>query len=173
MLIETLDVLRCPYCGGRLALVDSLFHRRTDRDIQDGILGCHCCIFPLVDGIPVLHVLPAATAARDHLQAGRPELARRAMFGLDDDAQAEAFDAVASSGTATYRDTVEALGPNFEGGYFLYRFSDPTYIVARPPCGRRGTVPREGCAIDICGGSGHLTRSPDGLSSPPPVLADL
>ena len=52
------------------------------------------------------------------------------MFGLDDDAQAEAFDAVASSDTATYRDIVEALGPNFEGGYFLYRFSDPTYIVA-------------------------------------------
>ena len=79
----------------------------------------------------MLHVLPAATAARDHLQAGRPELARRAMFGLDDDGQAEAFDAVASSDTATYRDTVEALGPNFEGGYFLYRFSDPTYIVAQ------------------------------------------
>ena len=61
MLIETLDVLRCPYCGGRLALVDSLFHRRTTEESHDGILGCHCCIFPLVDGIPVLHVLPAAT----------------------------------------------------------------------------------------------------------------
>jgi uncharacterized protein YbaR (Trm112 family) len=182
MLIETLEVLRCPYCGGRLALVDSLFHRRTDRDIQDGILGCHCCIFPLVDGIPVMHVLPAATAARDHLQAGRPELARRAMFGLDDDAQAEAFDAVASSDTATYRDTVEALGPNFEGGYFLYRFSDPTYIVAQavaraigrtvlgPATGSRRTARR---AIDICGGSGHVTRTLLDLSETPPVLADL
>ena len=182
MLIETLEVLRCPYCGGRLALVDSLFHHRTDRDIQDGILGCHCCIFPLVDGIPVLHVLPAATAARDHLQAGRPELARRAMFGLDDDAQAEAFDAVASSDTATYRDTVEALGPNFEGGYFLYRFSDPTYIVAQavaraiartvlgPSTGSGRTARR---AIDICGGSGHVTRTLLDLSETPPVLADL
>jgi uncharacterized protein YbaR (Trm112 family) len=182
MLIETLEVLRCPYCGGRLALVDSLFHRRTDRDIQDGILGCHCCIFPLVDGIPVMHVLPAATAARDHLQAGRPELARRAMFGLDDDAQAEAFDAVASSDTATYRATVEALGPNFEGGYFLYRFSDPTYIVAQavaraigrtvlgPATGSRRTARR---AIDICGGSGHVTRTLLDLSETPPVLADL
>src|SRR5260370_22874738 len=28
-------------------------------------------------------------------------------------------------------------------------------------------------AIDICGGSGHLTRSLLALSSPPPVLADL
>jgi uncharacterized protein YbaR (Trm112 family) len=175
MLIETLEILRCPYCGGTLALVDSLFHRRTADDIQDGILGCHCCIFPLVDGIPVLHVLPAATIARDHLQAGRPELARRAMFGLDDDAQAEAFDAVASSGTATYRDTVEALGPNFEGGYFLYRFSDPTYIVAEAVARAVGKTVLGGQrrAIDICGGSGHVTRTLLDLSDAPPVLADL
>jgi uncharacterized protein YbaR (Trm112 family) len=175
MLIETLEVLRCPYCGGTLALVDSLFHRRTADEIQDGILGCHCCIFPLVDGIPVLHVLPAATAARDHLQAGQPELARRAMFGLDDDAQAEAFDAVASSDTATYRDTVEALGPNFEGGYFLYRFSDPTYIVAEAVARAVGKTVLAGKrrAIDICGGSGHVTRTLLDLSDAPPVLADL
>ena len=179
MLIETLEVLRCPYCGGRLALIESLFHRCTADEIHDGILGCHCCIFPLVDGIPVLHVLPSSTAARDHLQAGRPELARRAMFGLDDDALAEAFDAVASSGTATYKDTVEALGPNFEGGYFLYRFSDPTYIVAEAVAravaqtvlGDRSTG--TGRAIDICGGSGHVTRTLLALSTAPPVLADL
>jgi uncharacterized protein YbaR (Trm112 family) len=182
MRIETLDVLRCPYCGGRLSVVDSLFHRRTADEIQDAILGCHCCIFPLVDGIPVLHVLPAATVARDHLQAGRPELARRAMFGLEDDEQAEAFDAVASSDTATYRDTVEALGPNFEGGYFLYRFSDPTYIVAQAVAravGKTVLAPSTGSgqaarrAIDICGGSGHVTRTLLDLSDVPPVLADL
>jgi uncharacterized protein YbaR (Trm112 family) len=180
MLIDTLEVLRCPYCGGRLSLVDSIFHRRTADAIQDGILGCHCCIFPLVDGIPVLHVLPASTIARDHLQAGRPELARRAMFGLDDDRQAEAFDEVASSASATYKDTVEALGPNFEGGYFLYRFSDPTYIVAQAVArsvgravlgGKPGTARRR--AIDICGGSGHVTRTLLDLSDAPPVLADL
>ena len=175
MLIDTLDVLRCPYCGGRLALVDSLFHRRTTEEIHDGILGCQCCIFPLVDGIPVLHVLPASTMARDHLQAGRPELARRAMFGLDDDAQAEAFDAVASSDTATYRNTVEALGPNFEGGYFLYRFSDPTYLVAQAVTRAVGATVLGGTrrAIDICGGSGHVTRTLLNLSEAPPVLADL
>ena len=175
MRIETLELLRCPYCGGRLSLVDSLFHRRTTDEIHDGILGCHCCIFPLVDGIPVLHVLPAATVARDHLQAGRPELARRAMFGLDDDSHAEAFDAVASSDSATYRDTVEALGPNFEGGYFLYRFSDPTYIVAQAVARAVGSTVLGGSrrAIDICGGSGHVTRTLLDLSDVPPVLADL
>src|SRR5206468_417180 len=112
MRIETLEILRCPYCGGRLELVESLFHRRSADGVLDGILGCHCCVFPVVDGIPVLHLQPAATAARDQVQAGQPELARRTMIGA-----------------------------------------------------RR--------AIDLCGGSGHLTRSLLPLSSPPPVLADL
>ena len=169
MQVETLEILRCPYCGGRLELVESLFHQRTNDEIQDGILGCHCCIFPVVDGIPVLHLLPNATAARDHIQAGEPGLARRTMVGLEDASGAEAFDAMASSSTATYRETVDALGPNFEGGYFLYRFSDPTYIVAQAVVGAaaRTVLPAlsgvEGHgtrrAIDICGGSGHLTRS--------------
>src|SRR5262245_47799935 len=99
---ETLEILRCPYCGGRLELVESLFHRRTDDEIRDGILGCHCCIFPIVDAIPVLHLQPSATTARDYMQAGRPDLARRAMVGLEDAREAAAFDAVASSEAATY-----------------------------------------------------------------------
>jgi uncharacterized protein YbaR (Trm112 family) len=172
---STLDILRCPYCGGRLNLVPSLYHQTDGDEIQDGILGCHCCIFPVVAGIPVLHLQPAATAARDHVQAARPELARRTMFGLEDDGQAEAFDAAARSDTATYRDLVEALGPSFEGGYFLYRFSDPTYVVADAVVRAvAGTVlATGGRAVDICGGSGHLTRSLLGLGSAPPVLADL
>jgi uncharacterized protein YbaR (Trm112 family) len=197
MLIDTLDVLRCPYCGGRLTLADTLFHRATATEIHDGILGCYCCIFPVVDGIPVMHLLDAASVARDHIEAGRPDLARRAMFGLDTDDRAAAFDAVASSDSATYRDTVEALGPNFEAGYFLYRFSDPTYIVAQavaravaaavlgpstvreahgrsePGRGATGSGRAARRAIDICGGSGHVTRSLLDLSSAPPILADL
>ena len=175
MHITTLDILRCPYCGGRLSLVDSLFHRAAGDEIHDGILGCHCCIFPVVDGIPVLHLLPAATTARDHLQAGQPALARRAMFGLDDERHGDAFEAVANAAASTYRDIVEALGPTFEGGYFLYRFSDPTYIVAQAVVRATAAAVLGGTrrAIDLCGGSGHVTRSLIGLSSPPPVLADL
>jgi uncharacterized protein YbaR (Trm112 family) len=171
----TLELLRCPYCGGRLDLVTSLYHRRDGDEIEDGILGCHCCIFPIVSGIPILHLQPAATTARDQVQAAQPELARRTMFGLADERDAAAFEAVATSPTATYRDLVEALGPSFEGGYFLYRFSDPTYVVADAVVRAvAGTVlERGGRAVDICGGSGHLTRSLTGLSSPPPVLADL
>ena len=171
---STLDLLRCPYCGGALELVTSMFNRTAGDEIQDGILGCRCCIFPIVDGIPVLHLLPPAVAARGHVEAGRPDLARRAMFGLDDEEQAARFDAVAISRDATYRDTVEALGPNFEGGYFLYRFSDPTYVVADAVVRAvAGTVLAGRRAVDICGGSGHLTRSLMAVSSSPPVLADL
>jgi uncharacterized protein YbaR (Trm112 family) len=175
MRLELLEILRCPYCGGRLELVESLFHRRSPGGILDGILGCHCCIFPVVDGIPVLHLQPAATAARDQIQAGQPELARRTMIGTEDEAQAEVFETVAASDTATYRETVDALGPNFEAGYFLYRFSDPTYVVADAVVRAVGSLVLHGTrrAIDICGGSGHLTRSLLAASSPPPVLADL
>jgi uncharacterized protein YbaR (Trm112 family) len=173
--LSTFDILRCPYCGGRLELVESLFNRRTADEIQDGILGCQCCVFPVVDGIPVMHLQPVATTAREQIEAGRPELARRTMFGLEDTQQAEAFDRVAASESATYRETVAAFGPNFEGGYFLYRFSDPTFIVAQGVVRAVGAAVLGGArrAIDICGGSGHLTRSLLGLSSSPPVLADL
>jgi uncharacterized protein YbaR (Trm112 family) len=175
MQISTLDVLRCPYCGGRLELVASLYHRSSEDDIHDGILGCHCCVFPVVSGIPVLHLQGQATAAREEVQAGRPDLALRTMVGLDDASQAEAFERVVSSDTATYRDIVDALGPNFEGGYFLYRFSDPTYVVAQAVVRAVADTVLRGKrrAIDVCGGSGHLTRTLMDLSDPAPVLADL
>jgi uncharacterized protein YbaR (Trm112 family) len=175
MNLATLDLLRCPYCGGRLELVTAMFHRRDGDDIHDGILGCRCCIFAIVDGIPVMHLDANSTTARGHVGAGRPDLARRAMFNLDDEARAERFDEVASSQAATYRDVVDTLGPTFEGGYFLYRFSDPTFIVADAVVRSvAGTVLRNGGrAIDVCGGSGHLTRSLLDLSPLAPVLADL
>ena len=175
MHLELFEILRCPYCGGPLELVESLFHRRSGDEISDGILGCHCCIFPVVDGIPVLHLQPNATAARDQMQAEHPEQALRTMVGLESEAEATAFEAVAASEASTYRETVEALGPNFEGGYFLYRFSDPTYVVAEAVVRAvaRAVLGDRRRAIDICGGSGHLTRSLLDLSSSPPVLADL
>ncbi len=175
MRVDTLDVLRCPYCGGPLELVTSLFHQRHDTELVDGILGCQCCIFALVDGIPVLHLQPNATTAIEHLKAGSPVLARRAMFGLEDQHQAEIFERAAASETATYKDTVEAIGPNFEGGYFLYRFSDPTFVVAQAVVRAVGSTVLAGNrrAVDICGGSGHLTRTLLECSQAPPILADL
>lgn len=172
---DLLEILRCPYCGGRLELVTSLFHRVSNDAIADGVLGCQCCVFPVVDGIPVLHLHPSAVTARERIEAGTPDLALLAMAGIDDEAQAEQFEAAAASSRSTYKDIVEALGPNFEGGYFLYRFSDPTFVVADAVVRAvAGTVLLSGGrALDICGGSGHLTRALVPLSSPAPVLADL
>lgn len=186
MRIDTLDILRCPFCGGRLELVEGLFHQRTDSDITNGVIACECCVFPVVDGIPVMHLQPHANTARLHVEQGRPDLALRAMVGLERAEDAERFEAAAADPSATFRDIVESLGPGFEGGYFLYRFSDPTFIVAqaivRAVAGTvldgRGTGSGHAHvrAIDVCGGSGHLTRTLMELTPAdalPPVLADL
>jgi uncharacterized protein YbaR (Trm112 family) len=171
---STLDILRCPYCGGRLELVGSLFKRVRGDEIVEGVLGCNCCIFPVVDGIPMLHLQPAAVTARTLVEAGQPELAFRAAMGIEDDALAARFQAAASSPIATYRDIVDTLGDSFEGGYFLYRFSDPTYVVADAVVRAVAATVLEGRrALDVCGGSGHLTRSLLDLSRGAPVLADL
>jgi uncharacterized protein YbaR (Trm112 family) len=174
MYLATLDLLRCPYCGGRFEIVTSMFRQIENDRIASGVLGCRCCIFPVVDGIPVLHLQPAAVSARAHVEAARPDAARRTMFGLETDEQAERFEAVVARTTATYRQLVEALGSAFEGGYFLYRFSDPTYIVADAVVRSvAGAVLGGRRALDVCGGSGHLTRSLMSVSSAAPVLADL
>jgi SAM-dependent methyltransferase len=61
---------------------------------------------------------------------------------------------------ATYKQAIEVLSPDAEGTYFVYRFSDPTFLMAQTviegvsQC--RPTV--SGRVIDLCGGSGHLTR---------------
>jgi uncharacterized protein YbaR (Trm112 family) len=178
---STFDILRCPYCGGRLELVTSSYHQTQGDEIEHGILGCQCCVFPVVDGIPVMHLQPAATEARELVEQGDALRARRVMFGLQDNvdnAVGERVDALIASSDATYRAIVEAFGEYIEGGYFLYRFADPTYIVGHAVARAvAGTVlKRGGRAIDICGGSGHLTRSlmdPTLFPGPPPVLADL
>ena len=174
MRLDTFEVLRCPYCGGRLELVTSSFHRLQDNsDIQDGIIACHCCVFPVIDGIPVMHLNEPAPAAKDQIEAGRPDLARRAMLNLEGEYVAR-IEAVAASSAATYRDALAALGPAYESGYFLYRFSDPGYMVAQPLIRAIArTVVNGGRVVDLCGGSGHLTRSLMDLTPQPPVLADL
>ncbi|HEX3703420.1 MAG TPA: hypothetical protein VHU82_08825 [Vicinamibacterales bacterium] len=172
---DLLDILRCPFCGGRLGVVESgRVHRRGD-EVIDGILGCHCCAYPVVDGIPVIHLEPSAVAAREHLDAGRADLALLAMLGIEEEDGVRRFAEVAASPTATYKDIVVALGPHFEGGYFLYRFTDPTYLVSQAVVRAvaETVLAGGGRAIDVCGGSGHLTRTLLDVSTPPPVLADL
>ena len=171
---ELLELLRCPYCGGRLALVTSLFHRTAGATITDGVLGCECCTFPVVDGIPVLHLNAPSGTARACLDAGDSAGALMAMIGVADPERMQQFAAAAASPEATYKDILEALGTDVEGKYFLYRFSDPTFVVADAVVRAvAGTVLRGGGrALDVCGGSGHLTRTLASIAHRP-VLADL
>jgi uncharacterized protein YbaR (Trm112 family) len=172
---DTLDILRCPYCGGRLEVVTSSFHRFDGDEIVDAILGCYCCVFPIISGIPVMHLEPSAVAARTVLEGGDAAGAVRRMLAPDDDESALRFEEAARSADATYRQLVDALGPKFEGGYFLFRFSDPTYVVADAVVRAVAAtaVNHNGRTIDVCGGSGHLTRSLLDCSTTPPVVADL
>ena len=54
MNLSLLELLRCPYCGNRLSLVDNISLKRVSSTVDSGVLGCECCAFPVVSGIPTL-----------------------------------------------------------------------------------------------------------------------
>ena len=91
------------------------------------------------------------------------------MLGLDDEPQAAAFEAAAASADGHLPRSCRRAGTGFEGGYFLYRFSDPTYSSPTPSfVPWRGTVLERQRARDRrLRRLRHLTRSLVGLSSPP------
>lgn len=173
-----LDLLRCPYCGTRLSLVDNDALVRAGDDIESGVLGCECCAYPVMAGIPVMMADDATREAMHTLEAGRPEEALLMLLGVDDD-RAEAFRALVARGAqATYREALEILSRDAEGSCFLYRFSDPTYVVAEALLQAAAQQPwlAGGRWLDLCGGSGHLTRTMVrrlGGAGSRTVLADL
>ena len=189
MLIETLDMLRCPFCGTRLSVVENAALERSPTRIQSGVLGCECCAFPVIAGIPVLIADDATRDAMHALEAGRRDDAFHALLGLDGPGL-DAFRKLNSGRSApSYRDLLPVLCGDAEADYMLHRFSDPTCLLIEalldailgngsrtvtanapdrtaPPAtgagattsGRRATPPA-GRALDLCGGSGHLTRN--------------
>lgn len=199
MQIQTLDLLRCPFCGTRLSVVDNAALDRTPDRIESGILGCECCAFPVVAGIPVLVADDATRDAMHALEAGRRDDALHMLLGLDG-ASVDAFRGLTSGARRPpYRELLGVLCHDAEADYFLYRFSDPTCLVVEafldalgsavhprpsdtaPPSHTLPATPRtgtslppghkapppeadrpaspSGLALDLCGGSGHLTRA--------------
>ena len=161
-----LDVLRCPFCGTRLSVVDNEALVRTGDSIEQGVLGCECCAFPVVAGIPVLVADDTTRTAMQQLEAGQRDEALFTLLGLDAERGA-AFDALLGQKGATYRDALAILSPDAEGTYFLYRFSDPTFLVAQALIHAiaEHTSARARYMLDMCGGSGHLTRVLTGMGS--------
>jgi len=174
-----LDVLRCPYCGSKLSIVDHDAVVVEEDRLEQGVLGCECCAFPVVEGIPVLMAEDTARGALAALDAGRPEDALLALLAPGaDEAHGRRIRGLAASGGATYREALEILCDDAEGTYFLYRFTDPTHVTAEALLRAiaQSRWPVDGRALDLCGGSGHVTRAMSSLrpaGAPPPVLADL
>ncbi len=172
MLLTTLAVLRCPFCGTHLDIVENVALRRTAEAIEAGVLGCECCAFPVVAGIPVLIADDTTRTAMHQLEAGTPDAALHTLLGLEGSRIDRFTQFVGRGDAATYRQGVAVLSEDAEAEYFVYRFSDPTFRVARAVVTATGTgMRRAGRYIDLCGGSGHLTRSL--ISDEPATLADV
>jgi uncharacterized protein YbaR (Trm112 family) len=180
MHLAVLDFLRCPFCGTRLALVENEALVRQGDRIDSGVLGCECCAFPIVDGIPVLIADDLTRDAMHTLEAGHRAAALEQLLGLEGD-RLSAFRALdAGRDPITYRKAIEILSPDPEGTYFIYHFSDPTFLMAQAivqAVSRNAwTVKRR--VLDVCGGSGHLTRvlmgqTAGGAAPVETVLADV
>jgi uncharacterized protein YbaR (Trm112 family) len=171
--LSLLDLLRCPFCGTPLDLVDNDALVRDGSQLLWGVLGCQCCAFPVIDGIPVLVADDPTRAAMHAMEDGRSDDALMSMLGLDAPA-AGRLQALLQGGTATYRDALGIISPDAEGTYFVYRLSDPTFVLAETLVRAIGADGRRTArAIDLCGGSGHLTRVLGELSAHPVVVADV
>ena len=98
------------------------------------------------------------------------------LFGLlglcENTARRERFRLFMTQDTATYRDALGLLCHDAEGAYFLYRFTDPTFVAAETLLRAIGqqdwTV--QGRTLDLCGSSGHVTRVLTGLRPPGEAL---
>jgi uncharacterized protein YbaR (Trm112 family)/SAM-dependent methyltransferase len=171
-----LDRLRCPFCGSPLAEVNTSWSVRGAAGLEYAVLGCPCCWYPVVDGIPLMIADDRARQAMDAIQAGQPAAALEAALGLDE-AGRLAFRALTARGAAaTFRDAIGVLSPDAEGTYFIYRFSDPTFVTASAVLRAVAQAPHVtgGWIVDVCGGSGHLTRLLAGLGAPGrTVVADV
>ena len=170
----TPDTLRCPFCGTPIVVQESPVTRRSGPTLQWGVLGCECCAYPVIDGIPVILAGDETREAMHAMEAGHPDDALRLCLGLDAD-RWQAFDRLRTNGTATYREMLEVLSPDAEGTYFLYRFSDPTFVTAEALLRALAQAPGafDGPVLDVCGGSGHLTRVLASLARGPVYLADV
>lgn len=159
--IALLDLLRCPYCGGRLQPQQGPSLEARAGGLTDGILCCACCAYPVVAGIPYLCLDEAADRAMRLLGKGENQ---KAFFTLLDlrGARQRRFEQLLQSGSGlTWHAALSILGPGSESKYFLYRFSDPTFLCSQAVVQALGQDRR--CfarpVLDLCGGTGHLTRA--------------
>lgn len=164
-------MLRCPYCGGPL----SPSAARSAGDAH-GVLSCACCAYPVVDGIPILKIGDAESAAIRAIERGDATEARRLVLDLPPERH-EAFEEARRAPT-TFAHAVRRVLPDGEGDYYVLRFGDPSFVAAdailRTIAWR---IPEPtGRLVDVCGGCGHLSWTLSQVARergwPGPVLVD-
>lgn len=166
---DLLDILRCPFCGGPCEVYGH-DQRTLPASIAHGVLGCACCAYPIVDGVPIMKT-------SDELSDAIRAIERNDI----DDARALVTDLAPSDRAhlrlpfRTFADAVTTVLPDGEGDYYVRRFGDPTFIVAD---GIARAVARKAARtdqrfIDVCCGCGHLARTLETLRphDAPPVVA--
>jgi len=175
MKIQALEVLRCPFCGGRLRQHPTKSFEICGDEVETSLLGCACCAYPVVAGIPYLRTGQTARTVLGLLDGGHKDQALQLLLGLGTDGATQIEALKLNNQQFTYRTCLKLLSPNPEGAYFLYRFSDPTFLVTDGLL--RAIAPKHiglGPILDLGGGSGHLARTITTLSAGQPVwLADL
>ena len=154
-----LDWLRCPYCGGSLGLADNAALVRTDDRIESGVLGCDCCAFPIVAGIPVMQTTDVTRAAIEALEAGRHEEALLTLLEVDDSNRELVCGWLRTGGPPTFRAGVDGLSRDAEGVWAIFRVADPTSTNTEALFDALCTSPpvMRGPVLDMCGGFGHLS----------------
>jgi SAM-dependent methyltransferase/uncharacterized protein YbaR (Trm112 family) len=156
-----LRILECPFCGGALRLQPSPKPNVRNGELVQGILGCECCAYPVVEGIPFIRTGRVANLAMTLLGDGRADEARLLLLDLTEEEQAARFKALMrDEATMTFRSALEVLSRDSEGVYLLYRFSDPTYLCARAVLEVVLTGRKDAARVlDVGGGAGHVARA--------------
>jgi SAM-dependent methyltransferase/uncharacterized protein YbaR (Trm112 family) len=152
-----LSKLECPFCGSPLDLADCLATTQDDAQLLHGVLYCSCNSYPVIDSIPYFREGENGPRAISLLDQRDVNAARAVLLDIPPDAEARLRSA------RTFREALAIFNLGAEADYFLYRFSDPRFVgsdaVIRAACGPDSHLPTGGLALDLCGGTGHLTRS--------------
>lgn len=171
MLTQTLDLLRCPFCGTRLSVIENAALDRSPDRIESAVLGCECCAFPVLAGIPVMIADDATRDAIHALEAGRRDDALHMLLGLDE-TRCNVFRRLTSGDREpTYRELLDVLCLDAEADYMLHRFSDPTALLVEALLDGLGTAGLPGAARNPPAATASPSLAGAGTSLPPTSMA--
>ena len=156
---DLLKILRCPFCGDALTLEEKTAWFDEHGEISSGILGCQCSAYPIAEGIPYLRAGKRTDNAVEQISEGKVNDAFFTLMELEGKQQQQLQVLMANDQPMTFRSALKVLCPPAEGEYFLYRFSDPTFLISVALLRAVGPklADRRRWMIDLCGGTGHLT----------------